>query len=250
MMQIFTNEKPLTTVMIQTPEVDSAIKTIHCAIPAGAEAFGLQTCRLKPEYCNESVYRRIFAETGGRPVYVTNYRTGYNANTSDEVLADGLMTLAKSGASLVDVMGDLFDRHPEELTVDQKAVDKQKKEIDQIHETGSQVLMSSHVYHYIPAERVLEIAVAQQERGADVVKIVTGADSMEQQIDNLRITAMLKKELKVPFLFLSTGLSRIHRMVGPSLGSCMYLCVYEHDELSTKAQPLLSHVNAIRDILL
>lgn len=243
------NEKPLLTVMVQTPEAEAAIDTIRKAIPAGAEAFGLQTCRLKPEYCNEDTYRRIFAETRERPVYVTNYRYGYNTETGDDVLAEGLLTLARSGASLVDVMGDLYDRHPEELTTDPVAVDKQKKLIDQIHEAGAKVLMSSHVYHFIPAERVLEMALAQQDRGVDVVKIVTGADSMEQQIENLRITNMLKQELKVPFLFLSAGQSRLHRLVGPSLGSCMYLCVYEHDELSTKAQPLLADAKAVRDSL-
>ncbi|MBQ8814837.1 MAG: type I 3-dehydroquinate dehydratase [Lachnospiraceae bacterium] len=241
------NEKPLLTVMVQTPEADAAIDTIRKAIPSGAEAFGLQTCRLKPEYCNEDTYRRIFAETRERPVYVTNYRYGYNTETGDDVLAEGLLTLARSGASLVDVMGDLYDRHPEELTTDPVAVDKQKKLIDQIHDAGAQVLMSSHVYHFIPAERVLEMALTQQERGVDVVKIVTGADSMEQQIENLKITNMLKQELKVPFLFLSAGQSRLHRLVGPALGSCMYLCVYEHDELSTKAQPLLAHAKAVRD---
>lgn len=243
-------DKPLLTVMVQTPEADTAIDMIQKAIPAGAEAFGLQTCRLKPEYCNEETYRRIFAAADGRPVYVTSYRAGYQKELSDDALAEKMLLLASSGATLVDVMGDLFDRHPEELTVDPTAVNKQKKLIDQIHAAGSQVLMSSHLYHFVPAERVLDIAMEQQARGADVVKIVTGADSMEQQLENLRITSMLKQKLKTPFLFLSVGQSRIHRLVGPAFGSCMYLCVYEHDELSTKAQPLLVHAKAVRESII
>ena len=39
-------------------------------------------------------------------------------------------------------------------------------------------------------------------RGADVSKIVTDANDMEQQIENLRITNLLKKELGIPFLLL------------------------------------------------
>ncbi len=31
------------------------------------------------------------------------------------------------------------------------------------------------------------------------------------------------------------------------LGCSMYLCVYEHDELSTRAQPVLAHIKAVRD---
>ena len=58
------------------------------------------------------------------------------------------------------------------------------------------------VLHFLPADEVLEIALSQQERGADIVKIVTGASSMDEQLENLRITHLLKKELKVPFLFL------------------------------------------------
>ena len=37
------------------------------------------------------------------------------------------------------------------------------------------------------------------------------------------------------------------RKIGGELGSCMYLCVCEHDEFSTPAQPLLKNVKAIRD---
>ena len=87
----------------------------------------------------------------------------------------------------------------------------------------------------------------QQKRGADIVKIVTGANCMEQQIENLRITELLKRELKVPFLFLSVGECSLHRRIGPMLGSCMWLCVQEYDELSTPAQPLLHKVKAIRE---
>lgn len=107
--------------------------------------------------------------------------------------------------------------------------------------------MSCHVLKFIPAQEVLKIALAQQERGADIVKIVTGAETEEQQIENLRICLLLKEKLSVPFLFLSGGKSKILRRIGPKLGCCMYLCVYEHDAHTTPAQPLLSIVKAMRD---
>ena len=72
---------------------------------------------------------------------------------------------------------------------------------------------------------------------------------MEQQIENLRITNLLKQELGAPFLFLSGGESTIHRRLGMKLGCCMSLCVYEHDSLSTASQPLLSTMKTIRDII-
>ena len=246
-MATFLSSNPLLTVMLQcnTPEV--AIGRIRNANCLGAEAYGLQAESLLPEYQTPEVFKKIFSEMGGRPVYVTNYRGAHNKGKTDEELAEGLLTLARSGATLCDVMGDYFCPHPEELTDDQSAIEKQMVLIDQLHGEGAEVLMSSHVLKFTPAERVLEIAREQVRRGADIVKIVTGAETMEQQIENLRITDLLKRELGAPYLFLSGGKSSIHRRLGMKLGCCMGLCVYEHDHLSTKAQPLLTTLKTIRD---
>ena len=241
------HEKSLLTVMLQceTPEV--AIGRIRNANCLGAEAYGLQVESLKPEYRTADTYKRLFAEMKDKPCYVTNYRKKNNTCETDDELAEGLLELAKSGATLVDVMGDLFCRHSEELTDDAEAIEKQMKLIEKIHEEGAEVLMSSHILKFTPAERVLEVALEQKRRGADIIKIVTGAESMEQQIENLRITQLLKQELGAPFLFLSGGECSLHRRLGMKLGCCMALCVYEHDHLSTPMQPLLSTMKTIRD---
>jgi hypothetical protein len=60
---------------------------------------------------------------------------------------------------------------------------------------------------------------------------------------------MLKKELKIPFLFLCGGECRILRRIGAKIGSCMTLCVYEHDALATPAQPLLKDVKIIKELV-
>lgn len=241
--------KPMLTVMLQceTPEV--AIGRIRNANCLGADAYGLQVETLKPEYQNPATYKKIFSEGKGRPFYVTYYRNKNNCGKTDEELAEGLVTLAESGATLCDVMGDMFCRHPEELTEDETAIRQQMDLIDLLHQKGAEVLMSSHVLKHTPAERVLEIALAQKRRGADIIKIVTGADSMEQQLENLRITDLLKRELGAPFLFLSGGECAIHRRLGIKLGCCMSLCVYEHDALSTPAQPLLTTMKTVRDTI-
>ena len=246
-MATFLQDKQLLTVMLQcqTPEV--AIGRIRNANCIGAEAYGLQVESLLQEHQNPETFQKIFKEMVGRPVYVTNYRSAQNRGRTDEELAEGLLTLARSGATLCDVMGDYYCSHPEELTDDPEAIKKQIQLIDRLHQAGAEVLMSSHVLKFTPAERVLEIAKEQLRRGADIVKIVTGADTMEQQIENLRITDLLKRELGAPFLFLSGGQSSLHRRLGLKLGCCMALCVYEHDHLSTKAQPLLQTMKTVRD---
>ena len=245
----FLTRKEMLTVILQCETPETAIGRIRNANHLGADAYGLQVESLKPEYQNPAVYKKIFSEGKGRPFYVTYYRGKHNSGKTDEELAEGLVTLAESGAVLCDVMGDLFCRHPEEMTDDETAIKKQMELIDLLHQKGAQVLMSSHVRKYIPAERVLEIAFEQKRRGADIIKIVTKADNMEQQIENLRITNLLKQELGAPFLFLSGGKCKIHRRLGLNLGCCMALCVYEHDALSTPAQPLLTTMKTVRDTI-
>lgn len=228
-----------------TPEL--AIGRIRNANCLGADAYGLQVESLKNKYQNPEIYQRIFAEGKGRPFYVTYYRKKQNAGKTDDELAKGLITLAESGATLCDVIGDLFCPHPEEITEDEDAIRKQMALIETLHEKGAQVLMSSHILKFKPAERVLEVALEQKRRGADVIKIVTGAESMEQQLENLKITRLLKNELGAPFLFLSGGVCSLHRRLGLKLGCCTALCVYEHDAFSTANQPLLSMMKTVRD---
>lgn len=240
-------DQPMLTVMLQCKTPEIAIGRIRNANQQGADAYGLQVESLLPEYQTPEIYQKIFKEGGGRPFYVTNYRSAENKGKTDEELAEGLITLAQNGAALCDVMGDLYCKHPEELTDDAAAIRKQVQLIERLHETGAQVLMSSHVLKFTPAERVLAIAKEQKRRGADIIKIVTKADSIEQQIENLRITDLLKRELGAPFLFLSGGECTLHRRLGMRLGCCMSLCVYEHDAYSTPTQPLLSTMKQVRD---
>lgn len=245
----FGSDRPLLTVMVQADNPER-IKTLMAAsAPGGADAFGIQLERMKTEFKTDSVLKHLFAETFDLPVYVTNYRSCENEGKTDGELAAEILKAAELGADLVDIMGDLYDRQPDELARSSEAIKKQEELISAIHEKGARVLMSSHVYKFTPAERVIEIAKEQERRGADICKIVTGASSMEEQAENLKITAILKKELKAPFLFLAGGECSILRRVGGHMGSCMYLCVYEHDSFATPVQPLLSEVKTISDIL-
>ena len=239
-------EKPILTTMVQAETPERIKELIDLSLPEGAEAFGMQFEQLKREFRSPKIYKELFSHTD-KPVYVTNYRYSQNEGKSDETLAEELLELADCGATLCDVMGDIFDKQPDEVAVSEDAIENQMNLIEKLHEKGAEVLMSSHVMKFIPAERVLEIALEHQKRGADISKIVTGADNMEQQIENLRIAHLLKENLDIPFLYLSGGECSILRRIGGNLGCCMYLNVYEYDNLSTPMQPLLKNLKAIRD---
>ena len=157
------------------------------------------------------------------------------------------MRLAKCGATLCDVIGDLWQcGAPCQMAHDENAIKKQMELIDKIHAAGAEVILSAHVHKVISAEKVLEIAREQKRRGADVCKIVTWADDREGEVENLRITTLLKKELDIPFLYLAGGESKILRRIGPMFGSCMWLCVDERNENSAPLQPDFSQIKAVK----
>ncbi len=237
------HDRPLLTNMVRDDTPNGCIATIKNAIYDGADAFGLHISCLQPQYRKAEDFRRIFAAMGQRPVYLTNYRGG---GRPDEERMEVMLTALAAGGTLCDLVGDTFSPAPMELTRDAAAIDRQRAYIDRVHSMGREVLMSSHVLRFLPAEQVLDIALEHQARGADISKIVVSACSEEEELANIGITHLLKKELKIPFLFLSCGTHyKIHRLVGGMLGNCMTLCVQQHDPTSAKCKPVLRAMKQI-----
>ena len=243
------HDRPLITAMVQARTPARIRELIDRARLKGADAFGMQFCQLETEFRNTETYHTLFEYAGDEPVYVTNYRSSYNKGKTDDELAREMLEIASCGKVLCDVMGDMFDQCEGELTDNPVAIQKQMAYIDQLHQTGAEVLMSSHVCKFTPPERVLEIALAHQARGADICKIVVKAETPDEEIENLKMIDMLKRNLKIPFLFLSGGECYLLRRIGGEIGCCMYLCVVEHDELATTSQPLIDHVYTIQKLL-
>ena len=97
----------------------------------GAEGFGMQFEQLEVQYRKKEVYQRLFAKASPLPVYVTNYRGGRNEHKkSDEVLVEELCELAECGATLIDLMGDLFDKQDDQVARDEAAIQKQMAVIE------------------------------------------------------------------------------------------------------------------------
>lgn len=234
--------------MIQVRTPEEAINIVKNSVYDGATAFGLQMECMLPEHQNTDTVKKIMSYTGQRPVYLTNYRYDQNNGKTDEQLAAELVTYAENGVTLLDVIGDLFGKAPDEIAEDAIAIDKQKELIEKIHHAGGEVLMSSHTLRFMTGEEVLNLCLKQKSRGADIAKIVTAANSDEEELENLKTTMLLKKELGIPFLFLSGGTHyKRHRMLGAFFGGSMYLCVQHHYNGSTKTQPILKSVKAIVD---
>ena len=100
-------DEPMLVCMVQAYTPERVEELMELSRPEGAEAFGMQFCRMKEQYKNKETFKKLFAKAGELPVYVTNYRQGENSKKSDGELAEGLIELAECGATLCDVMGDV-----------------------------------------------------------------------------------------------------------------------------------------------
>jgi len=232
--------------MLHTTYPNEIVSLTRTALYDGADAFGLQLEKFSMEHRTDEMYKKMFAPMGDKPLYVTNYRNGQSASHTDEERAAELLHALHCGATLIDVMGDLYDPTPLQMTKNPDAIARQKEFINQLHDEGGEVLMSCHTGCFLPPEQVLEIAQEQKSRGADIIKIVTVAQTEEQQSENLRAISLMKRELGAPFLFICNGrYHKIQRMIGPMLGVCMWLCVVEYTPSSTPTQPLLRAVTEV-----
>ena len=241
---------PKLTAMLSAKTADDFVENIKKCIGQGAEAFCIIPAGMKPEDKTEQNYKRMIAAMEGRPSYFTNYiRDNSQPNLSDEDLAKELIVMANCGADLIDIRTDMFCRTDDEVTRDPKAVEKQIKLISDIKKTGAETLMSTHIFEYRSPEAVLEIAKLQEERGVDIAKVVAMANSEKELEDAFKTNTLLKEKLNIPFLFLCNGThSRKHRMLGPLLGSCMYLCLENSN--TSGPQPTLMQARAVRDTVL
>lgn len=234
-------DRPILTVMVQARTPQRILELIENGKKAGADAFGVQIEMLKPEYRKAEIYKELFDAMEDKPAYVTNYRSQQNAGKSDEQCSQELMLAMENGGTLYDMPGDLFRPSVDELTYDEATILKQKMLISDLHKMGKEVLISSHTNRFLPLDAVLKIAQAQKERGADISKIVTCANTENELSENFKISATLKQQLGIPHLFLCGGEKcRKHRLLNPVVGSYLYLCVTEHDECATPVQPLIT----------
>jgi 3-dehydroquinate dehydratase len=234
--------------LITETNSDTAIELIRKTIGEGAEAYCLLMNMLAPQDKAPEKMKRILDAMEGRPSYIANYINGNSQKElTDDDLAEELLQMAQLGANLIDIRTDMFCRTHGEVTRDLLAVRKQKELISEIHKIGSEVLMSTHIGSYMSPESVLEVGMMQRERGVDIAKIVTLADSERERDDAFRTTLLLKEKLNIPFLFLCNGSHcKNHRLLNPVLGSCMYLC-RENSNTGT-VQPTLEAARAVREM--
>lgn len=239
-------QRPIITTMLKPDNTSDLIRDIEAAIKEGTEGFCLQIDKMQTKYRTKGDFTDIFAAMQDKPAYIANYaRDNVSEHEqSDEELTEEMLLALSCGATLFDIRFDLFDRQPNEICYHEKAAAKQAALAKEVHRLGGEVIFSAHPLVFLPYEEVYRILTAQQERGADIVKVVTRADNDLELTENLATTLKLKQELSVPFLFLCGGTHcRKHRLLGPAMGDSLFLTVQEGKEDSL--QPLASDAKNI-----
>ena len=156
--------KPLVCAILGSKTPEGFIADIANSRVYGAEGFCLLMEMLEKQYRNETDLKRIFDECKGLPIYVTAcYRGGESADLSDDERVEYLLLCGRCGATLLDVMGDLYHPEKKELTYDKEAVEKQKELIKKIHDMGCEVLMSSHTHEFIDEKQLLNMLLLSRK---------------------------------------------------------------------------------------
>lgn len=244
--------KPFIVSVITETDPAHAIATIRNSEFDGAQAYDLHLRSLERKYHNEADLERIIKSTH-RPVMLINYRGDamWQNNATDEELVQSHLIGVRAGASACDIMGDLFDPSPLQLTKNPQAIDRQKKLIDQIHSMGAEVIMSTHTFGvHMSTEQAVEQLTELQSRGADMVKLAETLTSEDDLLEAYRTTVELKRNLKVPFIHICMGqYGKLHRFVGPMMGSSLIFCVQNYQPGALMDQPLVHAAKKVFDNL-
>lgn len=249
---IFTEKltRPLLASMLMENNADDSIVRIRKSIYDGADVLAMHLEYLKSEYQNQKTLRRIFDYAEDKPVFTMFYRTDFNGHITDEEHVALQLEAARAGASMVDMMGDIYNPNAMQLATDQKTIDRQRAMVDAFHKEDCEVMFSSHTWCFMTAEQTLDHCDQLIRRGADMVKIAMCAFEEEQMQEVYRTTQLMKKELSVPFQHVCMGqYGKVHRMIAPLFGSMMVFCMQDYIPVANKEQPILRAAKQVYDNL-
>lgn len=204
------------------------------------------------------------------PILALNYNitaNGQGAGFSEEERIDSLLRAIDAGAAGIDMQGYSFhlpshdgffgeDKYsftknsPREVVTDPEIIAKQRDLIEKVHKKGGEVLLSCHPGIPMKCDAVVDLAFFLEERGADIIKIVTIANTEDDMVEAFKTMVELKRRIKTPVSFHAGGAEgMLSRIINPMLGGQIVFCVDRFGEGSTPEQLDLRTARAIIDNL-
>jgi len=229
-------------------DMEKNLALIRLSAANGAQGIALQLEDMPAEMRTADNYRRLMDAAPELPFMFISYRTDKWFGDDDGERQKCLLLAAETGAEAIDVMGDLYAPAAFELTFAPAAVARQKDLIRAIHDRGAKVVMSSHTTQARTAGEILAHLREQSSRGADILKIVTRADTEEELTEAFRTTMLLRRALDKPFNQLCSGkFSRPHRYLGPKFGLAVAFATPE--EKPGAVQPSVRSLRTVLDTI-
>lgn len=239
--------KPIVACIFAPPSVEEAMATMRNGEFAGSDAFAIHL-RMDKALLTRENFARI-ARSTAKPVMFLLYRgdaAGWPAPASDEERVELLKMAIRAGGAAVDFPADTFDPSPREISWNPEVIDRQRRAIDEVHEMGGEVVVSSHIAEPLSTGEVLEHMLSIEKRGADFAKIVTTADTEEQYVEAVNTTLALRRELHVPFIHLISGkFALAHRFLAPKLGCAVTFCVERYSANFVTSQPPVQNMKSV-----
>lgn len=230
------------SLLCRPTSVDHAVALARTAFDAGADGVTVELNDFPLADRTVEGFREIISSVQ-LPFMFTDYREDVFLGEDDEARMESLMTAAKAGAEFVDVMADLYCPSPFQIATDEKAVARQKKAIEAVHQLGAKVVMSSHILDRArTADEVIAQLRMEEARGADIVKLVTMMNTREEFLEGVKSLTRLGSEMKTPWIYLGGGAyGRPHRFLGPHFGCAVEFAVHDYIPGTPYNQPTIAN---------
>lgn len=251
--------------VVRERTVRAAIAEIQNCVYDGASMIDLHLSCLD-DASDECV--TAIAAASRLPILALNYNKTYSweeANLSEEERVDSLLRAVKCGCAGIDMQGYTFDissktgfcgedkysftkGNPREIVTDSAIIDKQCALIEEVHSLGGEVLLSCHPSIVMGSDAVVDLALFLEKRKPDIIKIVTQAKCEEDLLDAIRAMTILKREIKIPISYHTSGkFGMLSRVINPALGGQIAFCVDRYNEGSTMEQIDVRTAKAVID---
>ncbi|RLA82443.1 MAG: hypothetical protein DRG31_07360, partial [Deltaproteobacteria bacterium] len=223
---------------------------IEVAEKEGAEAFELNLSFLlgRVRQLPKSELKNIFSATD-RPIFTTNRRVDVRGNVfqgSEEERMQIQLECFEAGSVGFDMELDTFAYPGTPLdSLDSSVIEKQRKIIERVHESGGEVMVSHHEPERIfqPEEAVRIATHIEKVLGADIAKLISFARSYDDFVTCLKTTLSLKKYTSIPFVHQAHGqYAKLSRIICPILGSILFYCPPEVGKGTVIDQPSIKSV--------
>ena len=265
------NPGPLVIGVIRERNVRDAIAAIKNAALHGATGIDLHLSCLDEDCKNRESIAEI-VNNCDLPILALNYNQTYDYkgyDTDEESRIELLLTAVEAGVAAIDMQAYSYDLpskyhfreefkdcglsftkgDPKEIVVDEAVIEKQKALIQKVHDMGAEVLISCHPMVPMNSEQVTDLAKHLYDRGPDVIKIVTWADTEADLHESIRSILKLKETITdIPVHCHAAGKAgQLSRVINPILGGYLLFCNDGFTASSNFSQPDLQTVRSIID---